>query len=61
MGGLLIDGFDKQDFEEACFLLRKCGAVHVTQQAVSVSEAGREVLDFLQALLQPFISSYQVI
>lgn len=61
VGGLLIDGFDKQDFKEACFLLRKCGAVHVTQQAVSVSDAGREVLDFLRALLQPFIISYQVI
>lgn len=58
---LPIDGFDKQDFKEACSLLRKCGAVHVTQQAVSVSETGREVLEFLQTLLQPFISSYQVI
>lgn len=55
------DGFDKQDFKEACFLLKKCGAVHITQQEVNVSDAGREVLDFLQTLLQPFINSYQVI
>lgn len=60
LGGLLIDAFAKQDFEEACLLLRKCGAVHVTRQAVSVSDAGREVLDFLLGLLQPFINSYQV-
>lgn len=57
---LLIGGFIKQDFQEACLLLKKCGAVHVTQQEVMVSETGREVLDFLQTLLQPFINSYQV-
>lgn len=57
---LLIDGFDEQDFKEACFLLKKCGVVHVTQQEVTISETGREVLDFLRALLQPFITSYQV-
>lgn len=58
---LLTEGFDKQDFKEACFLLKKCGAVHITQQEVNVSDTGREVLDFLQTLLQPFINSYQVI
>lgn len=50
-----------QDFEEACFLLKKCGAVHVSQQEVVVSDAGLEVLSFLRALLQPFIDSYQVL
>lgn len=49
-----------QDFEEACVLLKKCEAIHISQQEVTVSEAGLEVLSFLQALLQPFIDSYQV-
>lgn len=50
-----------QDFEEACFLLKKCGAVDISQQEVAVSDAGPEVLSFLRTLLQPFIDSYQVI
>lgn len=50
-----------QDFEEACLLLKKCGAVHVSQQEVTASDTGMEVLSFLQALLQPFIESYQVL
>ncbi|XP_029281141.1 LOW QUALITY PROTEIN: dihydroxyacetone phosphate acyltransferase [Cottoperca gobio] len=58
---IFIPGNSSQDFEEACFLLKKCGAVHVSEQEVTVSEAGLEVLSFLQALLQPFIDSYQVI
>ncbi|KAJ4929110.1 hypothetical protein JOQ06_004729 [Pogonophryne albipinna] len=58
---IFIPGNSSQDFEEACFLLKKCGAVHVSEQEVTVSDAGLEVLSFLQALLQPFIDSYQVI
>uniref|UniRef100_A0A4W6ELV8 Glyceronephosphate O-acyltransferase 2 n=1 Tax=Lates calcarifer TaxID=8187 RepID=A0A4W6ELV8_LATCA len=49
-----------QDFEEACLLLKKCGAVHISQQEVTLSDMGLEALSFLQALLQPFIDSYQV-
>ncbi|XP_040919744.1 dihydroxyacetone phosphate acyltransferase [Toxotes jaculatrix] len=49
-----------EDFEEACFLLKKCGAVHISPQEVTLSDMGLEVLSFLQALLQPFIDSYQV-
>lgn len=60
-GKLLTRVLDNQDFNEACYLLKKCGAVHITQQEVNVSDGGQEVLDFLQALLQPFINSYQVI
>lgn len=52
---------DLQDFEEACGLLRRRGALHVSQQEVSVSDSGLEVLTFLQKLLQPFIESYQVL
>ncbi|GLD59748.1 dihydroxyacetone phosphate acyltransferase-like protein [Lates japonicus] len=49
-----------QDFEEACLLLKKCGAVHISQQEVTLSDVGLEALSFLQALLQPFIDSYQM-
>ncbi|XP_032398394.1 dihydroxyacetone phosphate acyltransferase [Etheostoma spectabile] len=57
---IFIPGRSSQDFEEACFLLNKCGAVDVSELEVTVSDAGLEVLSFLQALLQPFIHSYQV-
>ncbi|KAF3702761.1 Dihydroxyacetone phosphate acyltransferase [Channa argus] len=57
---IFIPDESSQDFQEACFLLKKCGALHITTQKVTVSEAGMEVLSFLQALLQPFIDSYQV-
>lgn len=57
---IFIPEKSSQDFEEACFLLKKCGAVHISQQEVTVADAGLEVLSFLQALLQPFIDSYQV-
>uniref|UniRef100_H3DFV6 Glyceronephosphate O-acyltransferase n=2 Tax=Tetraodon nigroviridis TaxID=99883 RepID=H3DFV6_TETNG len=58
---VFVPGKSFQDFKEACYLLKKCGAVLVTQQEVKVSDTGREVLDFLRALLQPFIASYQVV
>uniref|UniRef100_A0A8C9ZJL0 Glyceronephosphate O-acyltransferase 2 n=1 Tax=Sander lucioperca TaxID=283035 RepID=A0A8C9ZJL0_SANLU len=57
---IFIPGKSSQDFEEACFLLNKCGAVDISEQEVIVSDARLEVLSFLQALLQPFIHSYQV-
>uniref|UniRef100_A0A3P9CDR7 Dihydroxyacetone phosphate acyltransferase n=1 Tax=Maylandia zebra TaxID=106582 RepID=A0A3P9CDR7_9CICH len=49
------------DFAEACSLLQKCGAVHMSEQEVTVLETGLEVLSFLQKLLQPFLDSYQLI
>ncbi|XP_068433081.1 dihydroxyacetone phosphate acyltransferase isoform X2 [Clinocottus analis] len=55
---IFIPGKSSRDFEEACGLLRKCGAVHISEQEVTVSDV--EVLSFLQALLQPFIDLYQV-
>ncbi|XP_028252785.1 dihydroxyacetone phosphate acyltransferase [Parambassis ranga] len=58
---IFIPGSSSQDFEEACFLLKKCGAVRISQQEVTVSDGGLEVLEFLQKLLQPFIDSYQLI
>ncbi|XP_059212930.1 dihydroxyacetone phosphate acyltransferase [Centropristis striata] len=58
---IFIPGKSSQDFEEACFLLKKCGAAHMSEQEVKVSDTGLEVFSFLQALLQPFIDSYQVV
>ncbi|KAI3364375.1 hypothetical protein L3Q82_011175, partial [Scortum barcoo] len=57
---IFIPGHSSQDFEEACFLLKKSGAVHVSPQEVTVTDAGLEVLSFLRALLQPVIDSYQM-
>ncbi|XP_068197877.1 dihydroxyacetone phosphate acyltransferase isoform X2 [Antennarius striatus] len=57
---IFVPGQASQDFEEACSLLKKCGALHVSQQEVTVSEAGAEVFCFLQAFLQPFTNAYQV-
>ncbi|KAM9840136.1 dihydroxyacetone phosphate acyltransferase [Aulostomus maculatus] len=57
---IFVPGTSSQDFEEACFLLKKCGALDVSQQEVRVSEGGVEVVSFLQTLLQPFIDSYQM-
>ncbi|XP_053300879.1 dihydroxyacetone phosphate acyltransferase isoform X1 [Pleuronectes platessa] len=55
-----IPGELSQDFEEACSLLKKCGAAHISQQEVTPSAGGMETLSFLRALIQPFIDSYQV-
>ncbi|XP_069578972.1 dihydroxyacetone phosphate acyltransferase [Brachyistius frenatus] len=57
---IFIPGSSSQDFEEACFLLNKCGAVRISQKELAVSEAGLEALAFLVELLQPFIDSYQL-
>lgn len=57
---VFIPGTSSQDFEEACSLLQKCKAVHVSQWEVTVSDTGLEVLSFLQKLLKPFIDSYQL-
>ncbi|XP_060908259.1 dihydroxyacetone phosphate acyltransferase isoform X1 [Labrus mixtus] len=58
---IFIPGKSSQDFEEACFFLKKCAAIDVSQQEATVSDAGQEVLSFLQALLKPFIDTYQVV
>ncbi|XP_072297653.1 dihydroxyacetone phosphate acyltransferase [Eucyclogobius newberryi] len=48
-----------QDFEEACLLMNDVGAVHISSDEVTVTDAGQELVSFLCALLQPFIQSYQ--
>uniref|UniRef100_A0A8C7N8C8 Glyceronephosphate O-acyltransferase 2 n=1 Tax=Oncorhynchus kisutch TaxID=8019 RepID=A0A8C7N8C8_ONCKI len=57
---IFITGRSSQDFEEACSLLRKCGAVQTSQQEVTSPEEGQRTTSFLRALLQPFIDAYQV-
>ncbi|KAM9550974.1 dihydroxyacetone phosphate acyltransferase isoform 5-T5 [Salvelinus alpinus] len=58
---IFITGRSSQDFEEACSLLRKCGAVQTSQQEVTSPEEGQSTTSFLRALLQPFIDAYQVV
>uniref|UniRef100_A0A3Q1GN75 Dihydroxyacetone phosphate acyltransferase-like n=1 Tax=Acanthochromis polyacanthus TaxID=80966 RepID=A0A3Q1GN75_9TELE len=58
---IFVPGRLTQDFEEACFYLKKCGAINIDDQEVTVPDSGLEVLSFLQKLLQPFIDSYQVV
>uniref|UniRef100_A0A4W6F061 Glyceronephosphate O-acyltransferase n=1 Tax=Lates calcarifer TaxID=8187 RepID=A0A4W6F061_LATCA len=48
------------DFEEACYLLVKTGALQVTQQEVLVTERGHRTLVFLTSMLDPFLQGYQV-
>lgn len=49
-----------QDFEEACYLLGKTGALQVTQHEVLVAERGHRTLTFLTDMLDPFLQGYQV-
>ncbi|XP_071392727.1 dihydroxyacetone phosphate acyltransferase isoform X2 [Centroberyx affinis] len=58
---IFVPGRSNQDFEESCSLLKKCGAIQISQQEVTESEAGPQTLSFLLELLQPFIDSYQVV
>ncbi|XP_077409640.1 dihydroxyacetone phosphate acyltransferase isoform X2 [Vanacampus margaritifer] len=58
---IFIPGKADEDFEEACYLLKKCGALDATDsQQVTASEGGAVELSFLRALLKPFIDSYLV-
>ncbi|XP_028996263.1 dihydroxyacetone phosphate acyltransferase [Betta splendens] len=58
---ILCPGATVQDFEEACYLLVKTGAVQVTQQEVVVTERGQRTVAFLTAMLEPFLQGYQVV
>ena len=49
-----------QDFEEACYLLVKTGAVQVLHDDLLGTDRGRDTLSFLVAVLEPFIQGYQV-
>ncbi|XP_037606267.1 dihydroxyacetone phosphate acyltransferase isoform X2 [Sebastes umbrosus] len=58
---ILCPGATVQDFEEACYLLEKTGALQVTQQEVLVTERGHQTLTFLTSMLDPFLQGYQVV
>ncbi|XP_056873243.1 dihydroxyacetone phosphate acyltransferase [Takifugu flavidus] len=57
---LLCPGAAVQDFEEACFLLLKTGALQVSARELLVPEKGRRTLHFLSSMLDPFLQGYQV-
>ncbi|XP_054474323.1 dihydroxyacetone phosphate acyltransferase isoform X2 [Anoplopoma fimbria] len=58
---ILCPGATVEDFEEACYLLGKTGALQVTQQEVLVTERGHRTLAFLISMLDPFLQGYQVV
>uniref|UniRef100_A0A8C9VUS7 Glyceronephosphate O-acyltransferase n=1 Tax=Scleropages formosus TaxID=113540 RepID=A0A8C9VUS7_SCLFO len=57
---ILCPGGTVQDFDEACYMLTKCAAVHVQKQEVVATEKGQRILSFLTSLFQPFLKGYQV-
>ncbi|KAM9778808.1 dihydroxyacetone phosphate acyltransferase isoform 1-T1 [Syngnathus typhle] len=58
---ILCDGASVQDFDEACYLLEKTGALQVSQHDVEVTKRGQRTLDFLTGVLEPFLQGYLVI
>ncbi|KAI1897520.1 hypothetical protein AGOR_G00084120 [Albula goreensis] len=58
---ILCPGAMVQDFEEACYLLMKCGAVQILKQDIVVTERGQPILSFLSGMLEPFLQGYQVV
>uniref|UniRef100_A0A3Q4ML09 Glyceronephosphate O-acyltransferase n=1 Tax=Neolamprologus brichardi TaxID=32507 RepID=A0A3Q4ML09_NEOBR len=57
---ILCPGATVQDFEEACYLLVKTGALQINQQEVLITERGHRTLAFLTSVLDPFLQGYQV-
>ncbi|XP_028254316.1 dihydroxyacetone phosphate acyltransferase-like, partial [Parambassis ranga] len=58
---ILCPGATVQDFEEACYLLVKTGALQIPQQEVLITERGHRTLAFLTSILDPFLQGYQVV
>uniref|UniRef100_A0A3Q4BJG8 Phospholipid/glycerol acyltransferase domain-containing protein n=1 Tax=Mola mola TaxID=94237 RepID=A0A3Q4BJG8_MOLML len=58
---ILCPGATVQDFEEACYLLVKTGALQVTQDEVLVTERGHRTVGFLTSMLDPFLQGYQMV
>ncbi|XP_076611927.1 dihydroxyacetone phosphate acyltransferase [Chaetodon auriga] len=58
---ILCPGATVQDFEEACYLLVKTGALQVTQQELLVTDRGRRTVAFLTSMMDPFLQGYQVV
>ncbi|XP_029902918.1 dihydroxyacetone phosphate acyltransferase isoform X2 [Myripristis murdjan] len=58
---ILCPGATLQDFEEACYLLGKTGALQMSQQEMQVTDSGQKTVNFLTAMLDPFLQGYQVV
>ncbi|XP_029589588.1 dihydroxyacetone phosphate acyltransferase [Salmo trutta] len=58
---ILCPGDTVQDFEEACYLLVKTGAVQMPQQDIEMTDRGQPILSFFNGLLEPFLQGYQVV
>ncbi|XP_037541872.1 dihydroxyacetone phosphate acyltransferase [Nematolebias whitei] len=58
---ILCPGAAVQDFEEACYLLGKSGALQINQQEILVTEKGQKTLNFLTNILDPFLQGYQTV
>ncbi|XP_067098082.1 dihydroxyacetone phosphate acyltransferase [Osmerus mordax] len=58
---ILCPGDTVQDYEEACYLLVKTGAVQVLQDDLLGTDRTQDTLSFLVAVLEPFIQGYQVV
>ncbi|XP_064781361.1 dihydroxyacetone phosphate acyltransferase isoform X1 [Oncorhynchus masou masou] len=58
---ILCPGDTVQDFEEACYLLVKTGAVQMLQQDIVMTDIGQPTLSFFNGLLEPFLQGYQVV
>lgn len=58
---ILRPGAEVQDFEEACYLLVKSGALQINQQEVLVTDRGHRILAFLTNILDPFVQGYQMV
>ncbi|XP_071226228.1 dihydroxyacetone phosphate acyltransferase isoform X2 [Salvelinus alpinus] len=56
---ILCPGDTVQDFEEACYLLVKTGAVQMPQQDIVMTDIGQPTLSFFNGLLEPFLQGYQ--
>ncbi|KAG7265890.1 LOW QUALITY PROTEIN: hypothetical protein CRUP_009494 [Coryphaenoides rupestris] len=56
---IFTPGQSSQDFEDACSLLEKVGAIQSTQEEILVTEEGPRTLRFLETLLRPFLDAYQ--
>ncbi|KAK6295205.1 dihydroxyacetone phosphate acyltransferase [Coregonus clupeaformis] len=58
---IFCPGDTVQDFEEACYLLVKTGAVQMLQHKIEMTERGQPTLSFFNGLLEPFLQGYQVV
>uniref|UniRef100_A0A8C5M7Q7 Glyceronephosphate O-acyltransferase n=1 Tax=Leptobrachium leishanense TaxID=445787 RepID=A0A8C5M7Q7_9ANUR len=57
---IFFPGFEEKDFEEGCFLLTKCGILHLTSHEIIMNEKGASAALFLSRMFQPFLESYQL-